>query len=106
LLRVSRDSIGPPAGTLIELGVRPGVLRVLRPIGGIYWKRDRATHRPPVGGRHLSHDEGLSSSRRRNWALMATMTVEALMRAAAAAGASTIPAQARAPAASGMARTL
>ena len=49
---------------------------------------------------------GLRSSRRRSWALMATITVEALISTAAAAGARTIPAQAKAPAASGMAATL
>src|SRR5690606_9347076 len=49
---------------------------------------------------------GRSWSRRRNWALIATITVEALIKTAAAAGGRTIPAHARAPAASGIARTL
>jgi class 3 adenylate cyclase len=52
------------------------------------------------------HQVGLRSTPRRNWALMATTIVERLISTAAAAGGSDTPAQARAPAASGMARTL
>lgn len=69
---------------------------------------------PSAGGQNCQchceegpfHAEGRSWRRRRNWALMATMTVEALIKTAAAAGGRTIPAHARAPAASGIARTL
>lgn len=57
-------------------------------------------------GARRPHDAGLRSRRRRSWALAATMTVEALIRTAAAAGARTNPAHARAPAARGMATTL
>lgn len=53
-----------------------------------------------------SHGDDRRSSPRSSWALTATITVDALMRTAAAAGASTIPAQAKAPAARGIATTL
>ena len=63
------------------------------------------------GGEHHQqvsqpHSPGFRSSRRRNWALMATMTVEALMSTAATAGPRTMPAHASAPAASGIAAAL
>ncbi len=54
----------------------------------------------------VPHDAALSSNPRRNCALMATITVDALIRSAATAGPRVIPAQASAPAARGIATTL
>jgi len=72
--------------------------------------REKRRWRPTSSSGHNSpptpHHVGLRSTPRRNWALMATTIVERLISTAAAAGGSDKPAQARAPAASGMARTL
>ena len=48
----------------------------------------------------------VSRTRRRSWAFRATMIVDSDMSTAAAAGLRVTPAQARTPAASGMATTL
>lgn len=85
-----------------ELGVlggwgRPGAVASA---GRHHERNDENCQAPP------RHDAVLSSTPRRNCALMATMTVDALIRSAATAGPRAIPAQARAPAARGMASTL
>lgn len=88
-----------PKGELCRLSnsaPRGPRLRIRSPTVGRLVEQERS--------RRSSHR--LKSSLRRNCALMATMIVEALMSTAAAAGARTIPAQMKAPAASGMATTL
>ena len=64
--------------------------------------------RPLTGRRDVlrSPGRGVSCTRRRSWALRATTIVDRLISTAPTAGDSVIPAQASAPAASGMASTL
>ena len=81
--------------------VEPVPLEAESQLGHVAHPFDITDHRFGAG------DQSDRRSRpRSSWALMATITVEALISTAAAAGARTIPAQASAPAARGMATTL
>lgn len=91
---------------LLACGDAAGVLRRDHRLGALPARAHDKRHRSHRGQRRPPHGAGLTSTLRRSWALAATITVDALISAAAAAGASAIPAQASTPAASGMASTL
>ncbi len=61
---------------------------------------------PDPSSDRAPQEEALRSTRRRSWALSATMIVDRLISTAPTAGASTIPTGASTPAASGTATTL
>lgn len=69
-------------------------------------RHQRRVNDEPDAPESLHNSVRERSTLRSNWALAATITVEALISAAAAAGGNTIPAHANAPAARGMATTL
>lgn len=91
---------------LLALRDEFGVLGRRSRLGGIASAGSNQEGNDESPGESSHHDAELSSTPRRNCALMATITVDALIRSAATAGPRVIPAQARAPAASGMATTL